>query len=162
MRRCFFLLGSFVFMASCGPSNEDLLAQATQRLDNSKAMLPSLETACRYGPPESADEVRERSLAEWDAIAGENVANISPNQEWEIRRSLGREMGLAPSEVNGWRQIYEARATRARETLARRERESAMREEERERGRQDACLRAESVRQSIALETEAIARLRAP
>ncbi|QOV94228.1 hypothetical protein [Novosphingobium sp. ES2-1] len=61
---------------------------------------------------------RERALAEWDAIAGEDLDSISADQEWEIRRSIGDQMGLAPSQVNGWKSIYKARQEQAKRLLA--------------------------------------------
>lgn len=55
----------------------------------------------------------EKSLGEWDMAAGKDVGDIPPDQEWEIRKSLGAEMNLAPSEVNGWKEIYKSRAKTA-------------------------------------------------
>ncbi|MDY7098705.1 MAG: hypothetical protein SXU28_11255 [Pseudomonadota bacterium] len=61
---------------------------------------------------------------EWDIAAADTVDSISPEQEYEIRTALGREMGLAPSEVDGWREIYERRAKLAKAKNAKQDAET--------------------------------------
>lgn len=58
-------------------------------------------------------------MAEVDLAMADNIDNISPTQEQRIRASLGAEMGLAPSEVNGWKEIYRSRATQAKSLIER-------------------------------------------
>jgi hypothetical protein len=56
-------------------------------------------------------------LATWDKAAASDLDNIDPKQESEIRKSLARELGIAPSEVD-WKGIYEARAEAAKKELS--------------------------------------------
>lgn len=71
---------------------------------------------CRYGPARD-DPEGKLALAEWDIAAAQDLENVSPGEEARIRASIGAEMGLAPSAVNGWKQIYQSRAERARRVL---------------------------------------------
>lgn len=97
--------------------------------------LSSAKSACAYQTVEYNKETVPQYEAEWDMAAAENIDSISPKGEWEIRKMLGREMGLHPSEVNGWREIYRKRAESAR-----RQQESVSRHIEEARKRKDeAC-----------------------
>ena len=69
---------------------------------------------CRRSQMALDAERGQMGLAEWDIEAAIDVDNISQSQEWEIRKSLGAEMNVAPSEMNGWKAIYRARAENAR------------------------------------------------
>lgn len=47
----------------------------------------------------SQDEGRQAQAA-WDATTAENLDNISPDQEWEIRDTIGAGLPIASSEVD--------------------------------------------------------------
>lgn len=64
------------------------------------------------------------ALSQFDEAVAANLDNPTPRQEREIRAMLGREMGLPPSQVNGWREIYRARARNAQARRAEEQRES--------------------------------------
>jgi hypothetical protein len=103
---------TLLFLGFCsGQNKEKEIAELQSRIETERSYLADYERDCKYGPEESADDIRERSLAEWDAAVGNNIGNIAPDQEWEIRKALGREMGLAPSEVNGWRDLCQPCST---------------------------------------------------
>jgi hypothetical protein len=119
--RGFLLAVCALALAGCTDSIEDSLQTARSDLERDQQQLDGLRATCAYGPERSPDDLREEALAEWDAAAGENLDNISPEQEWEIRKSLGARMGLAPSEVNGWKDIYRGRAEQAKRVLKARE-----------------------------------------
>lgn len=145
---------------SCGPSIEEQIQQAESTLEQTNSRLSNAELVCRWGPQESADEIRERALAEWDSAVADNVQNISAEQEWEIRKSLGREMGLAPSEVNGWKQIYESRGESAKRVLAGIERRASEKERARKAQKDAACAGVATIKQNIASQQNYIADLR--
>jgi hypothetical protein len=138
----------------CGPSISAQIAEADQKLSALHQAEQDQQLTCRYGPTPSPDEVREKSLAQWDAAAGDSLADIAPDQEWEIRKALGREMGLAPSEVNGWRDIYERRAAEARRTLARNKEEEAEKEKRDLAARKAACEQLQATRTDIKAEQQ--------
>ncbi|MES2289684.1 MAG: hypothetical protein V4530_08085 [Pseudomonadota bacterium] len=54
----------------------------------------------------------ENANAEWDKAAGQNLRDVSPEQEQEIRASLGAQLGIPPSKVD-WKSIYRSRAEQA-------------------------------------------------
>lgn len=126
-------------LVGCTDSIEDQLSVARTELESAQLDLQKAENVCGFGPERSNDEIREEAFAEWDAAAGENLDDISPEQEWEIRKSLGDEMGLAPSEVNGWKEIYRGRAKQAKIVLASHDETKKMREEMRATQQKDAC-----------------------
>ncbi|RYG55833.1 MAG: hypothetical protein EON56_05085 [Alphaproteobacteria bacterium] len=82
------------------------LALAAQELDTA-------EDTCAHRTADVEAAVGKRQLGEWDLAAAGNLNNISSEQEHEIRAALGRQMGLAPSQVDGWKDIYRARAENA-------------------------------------------------
>ncbi len=90
--------------------------------------LEGVSATCEHGPPRD-DPDGEIALAETDIAMADSMGNISQEQEWRIRASLGAEMGLAPSQVDGWRQIYRSRAEQARRLIARTEAEERERQE---------------------------------
>lgn len=96
---------------SIGQSSEERLLGAKRvelkRLADGQS---SNENACFQREVELNQARGQQALADWDNGAAANLENVSEEQEWEIRKSLGREMGLAPSEVNGWKDIYRSRA----------------------------------------------------
>lgn len=118
MKRICVLAGVLALVA-CTESLETRLASARSELERGQQQLESTKLICAYGPQRSVDEVRKEALAEWDVAAAQSVDDISREQEWEIRKSLGAEMGLAPSEVNGWKDIYRGRAEQAKRALKR-------------------------------------------
>jgi hypothetical protein len=87
--------------------------------EHAQEMLDIVEARCARLKIEANQAYGQQALAEWDEAAASVTETISPKQEWEIRKSLGREMGLAPSEVNGWKEIYKARAEAARNNAGR-------------------------------------------
>lgn len=108
-------------LSSCGSpapatSVKADLAYAQTTLDGTKRVCRDGPEGGPYVPPPPSEA--DRAKAEWDIAAAQNLDSVSTEQEWEIRASLGAEMGLAPSQVNGWRQIYRARAETAQKKLA--------------------------------------------
>jgi hypothetical protein len=109
----FALLLSNLLLSSCASDPGTIaarkaLTEANQDLAGTSRVCRDGPTGGPYSPPPLSEG--EEALAEWDIAAAESIDSISPEQEWEIRAALGREMGLAPSQVNGWRDIYKARA----------------------------------------------------
>jgi hypothetical protein len=149
------LCGALIWgVNSCSSSRaeserQDRIEALQRDIAETRARIPDLQTQCKYGPKEDADDARDRYLAEWDSAVGDNLANIAPDQEWAIRAALGREMGLPPSQVNGWKQIYESRAQAAKATLARIESEKKQKAAERDKEQQEICDRLELNRSSL-------------
>lgn len=119
------IIGFVGLLHSCITSDDvDGSAEATmtslERAEKNVADLDEqLERAtitCRDGPPRH-DLDGEIALAEVDLAMVEGIDSVSPEQERRIRASLGAEMGLAPSEVDGWRDIYRSRAEAARRVI---------------------------------------------
>lgn len=100
---------------------------------------------CENGAPRR-DPDGELALAEVDVAMADSIDSVSPEQEQRIRASIGAEMGLAPSQVNGWRSIYEGRARRARGLL-----EQAEAAEKREQDR--ACAEAPDLAEQLTSKT---------
>lgn len=100
---------------------------------------------CENGAPRR-DPDGELELAEVDVAMADSIDSVSPEQEQRIRASIGAEMGLAPSQVNGWRSIYEGRARRARGLL-----EQAEAAEKREQDR--ACAEAPDLAEQLTSKT---------
>jgi hypothetical protein len=94
-------------------SMDDDLKVAKDRLDHAV-------DACKNGAS-GGDPTGKYALAEVDIAMADNIDNVSPEQEWRIRKSIGAEMGLAPSEVDGWKDIYRGRAEQARRLLKERD-----------------------------------------
>lgn len=138
MKRICVLVGALA-LAGCTDSIQDQLSLARSDLEREQTQLESTQNACRFGPERPVDQIREEALAEWDAAAAENLDDISPDQEWEIRKSLGAEMGLAPSEVNGWKDIYRSRAEQAKGVLKSREQTRKLDDEVRAAQQKAAC-----------------------
>ena len=114
------LVPAFVLiLAGCGPGLESQISTARSNLDNAKNALSETESTCESNTTAFVGTAREILLAEADAAIAENNANAGPGQEWELRRSLGRELGLAPNEVKAWREVYKGRAESAKRDLAR-------------------------------------------
>lgn len=117
----FITAASALLLASCAPSNQ--LGTAKAELVHAQNALTGTKGVCKNGPTEGPYVPTpltegEKVRAEWDIAAAESLNDIQPQQEWEIRKSLGAEMGLAPSEVNGWRDIYKSRAEQAQHKLS--------------------------------------------
>lgn len=114
------VLSSLFMLPACSSSAS--MEVAKSELAEARVALEGTKRVCQNAPdatPAVTSLISDgaRSKAEWDIAAAENLKNVSPDQEWEIRKSLGAEMGLAPSEVNGWRDIYRSRAEQARRIL---------------------------------------------
>lgn len=114
------ILISVALLSSC--SSEPPTAPARVSFEKARRDLTGTQKVCLDGPesgPYAPPPLTqgERAKAEWDIAAADNIGDISPEQEWEIRASLGSEMGLAPSQVNGWRDIYRSRAEIARRKI---------------------------------------------
>lgn len=97
---------------------------AQQEVADLTERLGRATNTCQYGPSRS-DPDGKLAMAEVDLAMADNIENISPSEERRIRASLGAEMGLAPSEVNGWKAIYRSRAEQAKRLLADAEAEEA-------------------------------------
>ena len=59
----------------CGPSISAQIAEADQKLSALHQAEQEQQLTCRYGPTPLPDEVREKSLAQWDAAAGDSLAD---------------------------------------------------------------------------------------
>jgi hypothetical protein len=108
-------LGMMLFILGGCQSEKDRKIEALQ---TELASVRSAIDGCENAMTELRTREGDASLSEWDIAAAGNVDKVSPEQEWEIRKSLGAEMGLAPSEVNGWKEIYKSRAEAARSKKA--------------------------------------------
>lgn len=110
--------------AALGPTEKVAIVTPTQaaqkQVRDLKERLVRARETCESGPTRYDDDGAE-AMAEVDVAMAENIENVSPEQEQRIRASIGAEMGLAPSEVNGWKAIYRSRAEQARRRLAERE-----------------------------------------
>jgi DNA-binding transcriptional regulator YdaS (Cro superfamily) len=122
-------LGIFfvMFTSKCSGEAEDAklpireqISELRQEISDKKIALMHGKYRCEARTPlESLKEQGEAEQNLWDIAAAENLDNISSAQEWEIRKSIGAELGLAPSEVNGWKEIYRRRAASAKRKLER-------------------------------------------
>lgn len=121
-------IGLFTLSGCMCASNPTPEEQA--RLD-----LSAAETRCANASIAYARADGQIALAQVDQAIGENVDQFTPRQEREIRALLGREMGLPPSQVNGWREIYRARARNAQARRAEEQREANRLRQDRD----DAC-----------------------
>jgi hypothetical protein len=139
----------FACLSACTSTEDVVMALEDTLAMENEAFVKAIRT-CQWGPEEPIEAQRARYLAEWDSAAADNIANIAPDQEWEIRKALGKEMGLAPSEVNGWKQIYESRAESAKRTLAKIESEKEAKAVADELQKKEACARSDELRKSIA------------
>lgn len=101
------------------------IEKATAELSNATEVLAGTEDTCANGyhpdePSVNGDTLEERQAAgrlsqeKWDLAAAEAIKDVSSAEEARIRNSLGAEFGIAPSEMNGWRDIYEARAAKGK------------------------------------------------
>jgi hypothetical protein len=102
-------LSATALLAACSESAEELQLRNVQE---EIAALKSQSARCDDLLMESRLEAGERAKGVWDRAAAENVEIVSPEQEEEIRISLGRELGIAPSKVD-WKGIYKRRAEQA-------------------------------------------------
>lgn len=103
-----------LLLSACSSREENEMEAKQEELEATKTELSSTESTCF-----SAEIARNRAegkmaLAEFDMVAVENVDHMSKDQEWAIRKSIGAEIGLAPSEVNGWKDMYRGRAEAAK------------------------------------------------
>jgi hypothetical protein len=115
--------GSETSNSPAGPEKSDLDI-AKQEVMNLTERLGRATDTCTNGPVRS-DEDGKLAMAEVDLAMADNIDNISPAQEQRIRASLGAEMGLAPSQVDGWKDIYRSRAKNAKSLIALAEKEEA-------------------------------------
>lgn len=120
--------------------------ESAKVINDLQERLARATSTCENGAT-SLDSDGSLALAEVDVAMAKNINNISSAEEQRIRASIGAEMGLAPSEVNGWRDIYRSRARQAQAKLDRAASENA-------RVRREACeylpqLRAELNKQAV-------------
>jgi hypothetical protein len=114
--------GAIFLLSQCDRSSASLdePAIAPVSLDDdlkvAKDRLDHAVDACKNGAS-GGDPTGKYALAEVDIAMAENIDKVSPEQEWRIRKSIGAELGLAPSEVDGWKDIYRGRAEKARKLL---------------------------------------------
>lgn len=103
-----------LFLSSCSSNEQILLKELTAELDTAENDTSFSQEQCTKLSIEHSKVSGQASLAEWDMAAAANIDNVSKSQEWEIRKAIGQQMGLGPSEVNGWKDIYRARAQQAK------------------------------------------------
>lgn len=114
--------GVIFILNQCNRSNASLDEPAVAQVDMNddlKIARDRLEHAtevCENGAV-GGDPTGKFAAAEVDIAMADNIDNVSPEQEWRIRKSIGAEMGLAPTEVDGWKDIYRGRADQARKLL---------------------------------------------
>jgi hypothetical protein len=120
----FFLLGQCSH--SDAPNDQPAIASGAMDDDlaTAKRRLDHAVDVCKNGT-QGSDPTGRFAAAEVDIAMADNIENVSPEQEWRIRKSIGAEMGLAPTEVDGWKDIYRGRAEQARKLL--KEHEEALR-----------------------------------
>jgi hypothetical protein len=112
--RRFFVCILFFMAGACQSEQDAKLEQLKSDLDLVQANLRSCEDAAT----ELEREQGKISQAEWDVAAAKDMNSIDPEQEQEIRESLGDQMGIAPSRVD-WKGIYESRAKAGKAKLER-------------------------------------------
>jgi hypothetical protein len=95
------------------------LQAAQKNVGDLSERLKRARDTCEFGPP-SYDADGSDALDEVDVAMADNIDNVSPSQEQRIRESMGAEMGLSPSQVDGWKDIHRGRAQQARLRLERR------------------------------------------
>lgn len=103
--------------------------------------LEAAEKTCDEGARIS-DPLGELAMAEFDVAHAESIPTMTSEQEWRTRAAIGAEIGLAPSQVDGWKSILEARARSARAKI-----EAA--ETDANRRTQLACSRREEFGQEL-------------
>ncbi len=155
-----YLLTIVLILGACTESIDDQHSRARDELAQVELHLENASITCAHGRGRSIDEVREEALAEWDAAVGDNLDNISPEQEWEIRKSLGAQMGLAPSEVNGWKDIYRNRAEQAKRILNKRNGSGNVKDEFWQKQQKVACDSVPEARKVVDLQKTELARLK--
>jgi hypothetical protein len=104
------LTALLLLAAGCSKSPEEAELQNVQ--DAIAELAPDV-SACDGLQQKDNEEAGERSKAEWDRAAAANIENVSPEQEAEIRASLGAELNIPPSKVD-WKDIYRRRAEQAK------------------------------------------------
>jgi hypothetical protein len=125
---------------------------ATQELDGLSQRLAHANSTCENGATR-IDVDGRLALAEVDLAMVDNIDSISPAQEQRIRESIGSEMGLPPSRVDGWRSIYRSRAEQAKRLLT-----SA--DEDTKHRQQAACAERSGLKLQVARAKSDVARLR--
>ena len=159
MIRNYLFVGAFA-LAGCTELIGDKLHDAQSEYEQGQDQLRVLASNCEFGPSPSINEVREEALAEWDVAAAGNLENISPEQEWEIRKSLADEMGLAPSEINSWKDIYRGRASQSKDVLKNREKSRGSREVLRSMRQKEACGDVAYTQNMVGLQKAEVSRLK--
>lgn len=146
-----------LFISKCSGEPEDTISSLdydiralSDDIHERELALVRLRSACESEFPLSSpqDEGRQAQAA-WDAAAAENLDNISPEQEWEIRRSIGAELGIAPSEVDGWKEIYRQRAEASQRAVERDEARQSMEQRDWDAGKDRRCSEYESAASEI-------------
>ena len=131
-------ISSLLFcFAACGPetsqteivdTSENVVKAAQKSVADLEERLARALATCENGPSRY-DPSGKLALAEVDVAMAENIVEVTPEQEQRIRTLIGAEMGLAPSQVDGWREIYESRGAAARALLKQAEREEDLQQQ---------------------------------
>ena len=100
-----FVVGFALTLAACQSENDAKIQQLRDEIQRVQADLAS----CDYAQTQVEKEQGEVDKAQWDVAAAKNMDSMAPEQEAEIRESLGDRMGIAPSKVD-WKGVYERRA----------------------------------------------------
>ena len=99
-------------LAACSKSQSPEEIELANIQEQMALLTPHLDE-CEALDRENLIAEGERSKAQWDQAAAANIDNVSPEQEQEIRLSLSKELGIAPSKID-WRGIYKSRAEQAK------------------------------------------------
>jgi hypothetical protein len=100
-----FIVGFAFTLVACQSEKDAKIQRLRDELQSVQADLAS----CDYAQTQLAKEQGEVDEAQWDVAAAKNMDSMAPEQEAEIRESLGDQMGIAPSKVD-WKGVYERRA----------------------------------------------------
>lgn len=141
------LFGVIFLLSQCDRTSASLDEPAVApismdgELKVAKDRLDHAVEVCKNGAS-GGDPTGKFASAEVDIAMADNIDNVSPEQEWRIRKSIAAEMGLAPSEVDGWKDIYRSRAEQARRLL--KDRDEAL-----QRTRTELCDAIPSLRDDV-------------
>jgi hypothetical protein len=105
-------------LATCSsqpePTLRDQIRTVRSDISDKKREISGVSPKCAsVNKPKSPAQIREDSFAEFDIAIAENIDDATPAQEKAIRELLGAELGMHPSQVDGWKQIYKSRAENA-------------------------------------------------
>ena len=100
-------------LPACQSETEEKIQLLQSELQSAQLNLSSCENA----NTELLKEKGKVDLAQWDEAVASDLEIVSPEQELEIRRSLGEKMGIEPSQVD-WKEIYRSRGKAAKSQLS--------------------------------------------